>query len=229
MRLLIGGFSCGCLSACIVLSGCGDAATKTQPNGPAAKTSGETGRNVTPQATLDAAKAAAEKRNFPALSQLLTPEAREEMAAGLVMLSGFLRVAGPLAKEGEGKSASQLGEKLGEVLEKHGVNEKTSPKITINLDASPEAQSAEMRKLAAPIKDHAAFVADVLGVLQKYGDKPDARLIEADARLKDVKIDGDTATATFVQTRGGKESSGPIAFQKQDGEWKISKVPPLMK
>ena len=101
---------------------------------------------------------------------------------------------------------------------------------------------------AAKLKRITAIAAERLGIddehLEPYGhykaklsldyvdslkDKPDGRLMEADAQLKDLKIEGDQATAKFVQTRGGKESSGPIAFQKKDGDWKISKVPPLMK
>ncbi len=193
------------------------------------QTTPEKPRLTTPEATLEAAKAAAGQHDYQALCQLLTPQAQEDMAAGLVMVSRFLvQVAKPNEKGAGQDQAEKLKEKLREVLQKHGLNETAIPKIHIDAKASPEEQAKELRKLAAPIKDRGAFVTEALGVLHKYGDKPDGRLIEADARLKDVKIDGETATATFVQSRNGRESGGPIAFEKAGGEWKISKIPPLM-
>ena len=46
-----------------------------------------------------------------------------------------------------------------------------------------------------------------------------------DARLADVEISGDRATAALVETRDGQETSEPIEFRKIDGRWKIAALP----
>lgn len=178
---------------------------------------------ATPEATLEAARAAAAKHDYAALCQLFTPGAQEDLAAGLVVVSRMV-----LASKADKEGAGPLRAKLREVLDKHGLSENNMPRIRIDAKATEEEQAREFRKLAAPIKDRCAFAVDVLGVLYRHGDKPGGRLIEESARLKDVKVEGDKATATFVQARGGRESGGPVAFEKVGGEWKISKVPPLM-
>ena len=43
----------------------------------------------------------------------------------------------------------------------------------------------------------------------------------ADARLTDLKIDGQVATANVVQTRDGKKQTTPIKFAKHGNRWKI--------
>jgi hypothetical protein len=179
----------------------------------------------TPEATLKAVQSAAAAHDYPALCQLLTPPAREQMAAGLVALGGLLKAMSKGDSEGP---QAKLAEKIGEVFEKHGLNEKTIPRIKINGNASQEDQDRELRKLAGPVKDQCAFIADVLKTMHEQGDKPDARLVEENARLEDLKVSGDTATATFVQSRKGKESKSPIAFQKVEGGWKISRIPTWM-
>jgi hypothetical protein len=185
-------------------------------------------RYTTPEATFEAAKAAAAKHDYSALCDSFTPQAQEEMAAGLVMMSRFMQAWTPSQKAGGKERAVECSERLGEVLQKHGLDAPTIPKVNIHLGGSPEEQSQEVRKLVAPIKDQRAFVTDVLDVLHKYGDKPDSRLIEQSARLTGLNIDGDKATAIFVQSRNGRESSRPIVFEKMAGEWKISKTPLLV-
>ena len=39
--------------------------------------------------------------------------------------------------------------------------------------------------------------------------------------LKDLKIDGDKATATLVRKKGGKDAQEPIEFRKVGGGWKL--------
>ena len=82
-----------------------------------------------------------------------------------------------------------------------------------------EFTSAEiMKKLAAPIKDKPAFIADMLDALEEMGSEESKGMSLGDATLKDVKIDGDTAKGTIVK-KGDKEE--PIHFQKIDGGWLV--------
>jgi hypothetical protein len=209
----------------LFLAGCSSEGTGQESENKKDEKETSTPALETPEATLRAAQSAAASHDYPALCRLMTPSAREQMAAGLVALGGFLKA---VSKGKEKSPQAKLAEKIGEVFEKHGLNEKTIPRIRINGNASQEDQDRELRKLAGPVKDHCAFVADVLKTMREYGDRPDARLIEENARLEDLKVSGDTATATFVQSRKGKESKSPIAFQKVEGSWKISKIPTWM-
>ena len=181
----------------------------------------------TPEATSLAAKSALERGDYQAFCHCLTTEARDEMAAGLVMLGGFMQ----LAADGRGPEAEKArirARKIKAVLERHGLNEQTTPKMSISLVAGKEERRREMLKLVEPVKDRDALIADFIRVLIEASDKPDAKLIEPDARLVNLRTGTDTATATFAQTRQGKEKTSPIEFKKVDGEWKISELPRLM-
>jgi hypothetical protein len=213
------------LAVLLFVAGCSSGETGKESENKKDEKGTGTSALESPEATLKAAQSAAASHDYPALCRLLTPTAREQMAAGLVALGGLLKAMNKGTAEG---SQAKLAEKIGEVFEKHGLNEKTIPRIKINADASQEDQDKELRKLAGPVKDPCAFVADVLKAMHEHGDKPDGRLIEENARLEDLKVSGDTATATFVQSRKGTESKSPIAFQKVEGGWKISRIPTWM-
>jgi hypothetical protein len=184
-------------------------------------------RYDTPEATFQTAKAAVEGNDCQAFCHCLTTEARDELAAGLVIAGSLGQLAADLPRPGAEKAIARA-KRIKAVLEKHGLAQQATPKILLNLMASKEEQKRAMLKLVEPIADRNAFIADFLRVLIDTADNPDARLIEPDARLLDLKTQHDTATATFAQTRQGKERTSPIAFQKVDGQWKISKLPRLM-
>ena len=174
----------------------------------------------TPEATSLAAKSALERGDYRAFCHCLTTEARDEMAAGLVMLGGFMQ----LGADGQGPEAERArvrARKIKAVLERHGLNEQTTPKMSISLVAGKEEQKRAMLKLVEPIKDRDALIADFIRVLIEASDEPDARLVN-------LRTGTDTATATFAQTRQGKEKTSPIEFKKVEGEWKISELPRLM-
>ena len=181
----------------------------------------------TPEATSLAAKSALERGDYQAFCHCLTTEARDEMAAGLVMLGGFMQL-GADGRGPEAEKARVRARKIRAVLERHGLNVQNTPKMSISLVAGKEEQKREMLKLVEPIKDRDALIADFIRVLIEASDKPDAKLIEPDARLVNLRTGTDTATATFAQTRQGKEKTSPIEFKKVDGEWKISELPRLM-
>lgn len=185
---------------------------------------------TTPEATLEAAKAASAAHDAPKLCQYFTPQAQETLAASAVALSRLMvstsgKGNGPAA--GEDGPQTELVNALRELLETNNLTDETLPKIHIDGDADEEEQLREVRKLAAPIEDHCAFFADFMRVLRKHGNNPEGRLIEENAHLEDLTIDGDTAKATFVQSRDGRETRDEIEFRRLDGQWKISRVPAL--
>jgi hypothetical protein len=180
-----------------------------------------------PEATFQTAKSAIERNDCQGFCRCLTTRARDEMAAGLVIAGSLAQLAAELPGQGAEK-ARDRAKSVKAVLEKHGLNEQTTPKISLNLMASKEEQEREMLKLVELIADRNAFIADFLCVIVETADDPDMKFIEPDARLVDLKTGNDTATATFAQTRQGQQKTSPIAFEKVDEGWKISQLPPLM-
>jgi hypothetical protein len=208
MRLANRSMGLGSLAVLFCLGGCGSPSYET------------------PEATFQAAKSAAERYDCQAFCRCLTTEARDQMAAELVLVGSFMQLAADFPGPGAEK-ARDRAKGIKAVLEKHGLTRRTTPPISINLDGGKQ-QQREMLKLVEPIADRNAFIADFLRVLIETADDPDARLIEPDARLVDLKTEKDTATATFAQTRQEKEQTSPIEFERIDGQWKISKLPRLL-
>ena len=179
-----------------------------------------------PEQTLSTAKDAAMRHDYLALARCLSPDARDQTAASLVLLGSFI-TAGSNAPGPAAEQAKIRKEKLDAVYKKHGITAETLPKINLSFGATQEQQAKEIVKLAQPIKDREAFIADFFALMNEIGDQGGKKLFTDDARVDDLKIDGDTATATFVQTRDGKTKSSPIAFKRLHGNWKIDKVPQL--
>jgi hypothetical protein len=176
-----------------------------------------------PEATLATAKAAAAENDYRTFAACFTPGGQETMAAGFVMIGGMMQFMMAQDDENPEKGKASAA-KIKKVLEDHGVAEGSRPKITLDMSADKESQNKELRKLSQPVKDKPAFIAEFIGVMQEVGDKPDARIFESSATLKDLNIEGDTASGTLVQTRAAEESSTPIVFKKIGQDWKIDDV-----
>jgi len=181
----------------------------------------------TPEATFQTAKSAVERNDCQGFCRCLTARARDEMAAGLVIAGSLAQLAADLPGAGAGKVRDRA-QRIKAVLEKHGLAAQTMPKMSLDLTASKERQKREILKLVEPIADRNAFIADFFRAIVETADDPDMKFIEPDARLVDLKTGSDTATATLAETRQGREKTSPIAFEKVDGQWKISQLPPLM-
>jgi hypothetical protein len=188
------------------------------------KTSSTTNADFSsPEATLATAKAAAADSDYRTFAACFTPGGQETMAAGFVMIGGMMQFMMAQDEENPEKGKASAA-KIKKVLEVHGVAEGSRPKITLDMSADKESQNKELRKLSEPVKDKPAFIADFIGVMQEVGDKPEARIIESNAALKDLNIEGDSAKGTLVQTRQTKEVASPIVFRKIGQEWKIDDV-----
>jgi hypothetical protein len=180
-----------------------------------------------PEATFQTAKEAIEGYDCQGFCRCLTAQARDEMAAGLVIAGSLAQLAADLPGPGTEK-VKDRAKRIKAVLEKYGLCTQTMPRLGFDLTASKEQQRQEMLKLVEPIADRNAFIADFLRVILETADDPDLKFIEPDARLVDLKTGEDTATATFAQTHQGKQTTGPIAFERVDDQWKISRLPPLV-
>jgi hypothetical protein len=163
----------------------------------------------TPEATFKTATTAFEKEDWKTFCDCMTPESKDTMAVGMatvgMMMQGFAALGG--------EEADKENAKLKETLAKHGLTEAFFKGLEEKEE--PKDEAAAMKMLLEPVKDRGQFVADMIGTMQAMGDKgPQAGPpIPKDAKLADVKIDGDTAKGTveferrLTQPQRGKNHS----------------------
>lgn len=166
-------------------------------------------RFETPDATFQTAKVAFADNDYSEFCDCLSEDSRDEMAASMVFMGGFMQI----------DTKSEEATDVAAVFKKHGLDKESNPKVTINVTAGKKDQKDQFKKLVEPIKDRNAFIVDMIAVFRKH--KPDAKPFESDAKLTDLKIDGQVATATVEQTRDGKKHTTPIKFAKNGNHWKI--------
>jgi len=180
-----------------------------------------------PHATIKTAKTAIEQHDYRTFAICLSPKARDDLAAALVVMGRFVGLSSsPSAADPE--KVKQRATQVAAVCKKHGV-EDAAPKFdfsALRLAFDAEAQKKEWAKRLAPVKDRIAFIADFLEALSQTSD--DGDVLGADATVRDLTMNGDTASATFEQTRRGAKQSSRITLRKIDGEWKIDQLPRLM-
>ena len=172
---------------------------------------GSGGGYESPQVVFDAAQAAANKKDWKALCGCITPESRDKMAGGIAFAGAMLQQFAALGGE-EGKKKAA---KIKSVLEKHGLTETLKA-----MNSSPVGPEEMTKKLLKLIKDRDAFLADMLTAMDD-GNTSSNMPFAGKATLKDVKIDGDSATGTVVFKKDDGEKSDTMAFKKVEGSWKM--------
>ncbi len=185
-----------------------------------------------PQEVFDAFKNAAAKEDYKTFTDCLTTDSRKAMTGGLVVAVVMMKQFAGLGGKG-GELDAKL-KPLDDVMKKYDLKEDAVKQVFAEAakgGADPTAAKNSMLKLSDSIKDHGAFMADVMGALKQIGGKGEANKLTAfkDAELKDVKTSGDTATGTVVVRQGGSEKSNPVQFRKEDGGWRIDMTEMMMK
>ncbi len=176
---------------------------------------------ATPQAVFAAAHKAAQKDDWKALYNCLTPDSREAITGQLVFAGVMIKAFASFDKSG--KAADAL-KPIDATFTKYGLTKDVLDKIKpekVGPDATPKEKAAFARTYAAPIKgkDRPAFVAEMMKSMEKLGKKKPPT---GDATLKDVKITGNTATGTSTEKQeDGTEKTEPVAFKKVGGGWLI--------
>ena len=180
-----------------------------------------------PQAAFDAMKAAGEKKDWKGFCECMTPDSQDAMAGGMVVAGTMMKAMGGFAMMGRGEQAEKTKaalEKIDEVLKKHGLDEKAMKKVQEKMQGAepkgPNKRLAMLKELAAPIKDKPTFIGDMFAALEEMNPGESTMSFE-NATLKDVKIDGDTATGTIAKTDKGMKMDEPINFKKIDGGWLV--------
>lgn len=196
--------------------------------------SAQVAKNATPQAAFEAARAAMEARDWAGFTAQLTPEAQEQFAGTMVMtvvmMKAMSEAFGGMAKDMADGMADAVGadaagvqmpdvaesepvKALDALLARHGIDEKS-------LSDHPQAMlagdpGAGLAMLAAPIEDKAAFIVEAFEALEESNQ--DTSPPQVKGTLRDVVVDGDTATATLVKDDGEE----PIEFRRIDGSWRM--------
>jgi hypothetical protein len=185
----------------------------------------------TPKEVFDAFIEAMNKRDARTFVGCLAPEPLTQMV-------GFYAVQG-LQKRDLATSGTKDGDKDNklakrwkptfDVLDKHGL----TVKATKDVKVSTTEEREKARKTILPlIKDKSAFLVDYQEALDK--DRPKVKEEDFKAKLAELKIDGDKATAVLVVLLNVKdkkdktkesEQKDPVEFVKVGGGWKINPSP----
>ena len=164
----------------------------------------------TPEATFDAMKGAAAKKDWAGFSSGLTSESQDLMIGALGMMS--MMPGGPDAEKMKG---------LTETMTKHGAKPIGLPDILATAGDQAKVM-ALLGKVGADVKDKPACIGDAMIWIEKNMDKdsPMKANFKPDeitaSTLSDVKIDGDMAKAK-VKAKDGKTED--VDFKKVEGKW----------
>jgi len=194
----------------------------------------------TPQEAFDRFKAAMADEDEKTMLALLPPEQVDIAVEGPIM-SGMSAVNRNYKFDTKGEAKKRDEETLA-VLAKHGVSKEDLEKAPkedfsgkFDFKKFHEQRKAHAKELAKKVSDKVGLILEMTELRKKGRKEPDEKgkkreqerkdAIRA-ATLKDVKIDGDKATAKFVVK--GKDFKGkereevvPIAFKKVGDNWRI--------
>lgn len=169
----------------------------------------------TPRAVFDAFLAATNKRDAAAFVSCLSPDGLKDMAGGRAVAGIGLR----LQAAKDEKAAKRLAG-LFAVLDRHGLTEKATRGITPGRTRKEHEKASEAA--LELIKDPAAFLADLLVEDDKLSKGKGEKL---EAKLTELKVDGDKARGIVVIKDPDRERKTPFEFVKVGDGWKLNPRP----
>ena len=221
------GWLLGLTICCIsMLPGYGDskasAAEKTKAAASLPPKATQVVKYESPQAVFDAAKTAGVSEDWEGFCHCLTPESQENLSGMMAMAGIMMKDLWGLAALGGDDGAKKVQEQIAQFdtfFAKHGLDDKTLKKIQDDFKTPEEAVGA----LGKIVEDKTAFIGEMIAAFHAMGDSKNEGMQPSweNAKLVDLRIDGDTATAIVVQTKDKKEEKEPIGFKKIDGTWLI--------
>jgi hypothetical protein len=165
---------------------------------------------------------AAGKEDFKAFASLLTKDSRSALAARFMMeLTNDLRV---------NQNNHDRVQTIESLLKRHGLTERAIEDKEAKASEAPDnkASAKEVIALGEMAKDRIGFLDDTLRTLKKLAPLEKNPLEGVSTgTLKDVKVDGDSATGKATATIAGAEKTDTVHFRKEDGAWKIDLIPEL--
>lgn len=190
---------------------------------------------ATPEEAFAACQKANQAKDWATVLAAHAPESQERLVGGLAsQATMFMSFAGPDAE-------------LTGLLKKHGLDESLIKRQPFDMKSvmgsgglaeMAEKMEQHQQKLAAAIKDHSAFFVEVTEVLETKGDewaksmpgmsssirsaernRAEAEKAQAEAKLVDVQISGDTAQGKQQIRWRNRTFDQPVHFRKVDGRW----------
>jgi len=182
---------------------------------------------ATPEEAFEALQKASVDKDWAAQLAVHAPESRERLVSGVAYSTLML------------SQMSEPNPKIVEILEKHGIDESVSvqqPSATqmANVQGMLQTMEKEQHKLAAMIEDKSAFYVELMPVLETLGAEMASKLpgqaaqmqeqaqkAQAEAKLIDVQITGDTAQGKQQIPFQGRTLDVPVYFRSIDQRWYI--------
>ncbi|MBA3485381.1 MAG: hypothetical protein H0T51_26600 [Pirellulales bacterium] len=171
-----------------------------------------------PEAVAAAAKAAIDKKDMGAFYDCLTEESQNTLTGSAVLVGSMMKLRASMAAM-DGPEAQADAEKetaeVTTIMEKHGVTEESLKDANPNPAMMGDSQA--IGALANVVKDKRAFVHEVFTALDKMKQGGPDLSQQFTGELKDLKVDGDKATAKLTTQRGEEE----LDFRKTAAGWKL--------
>lgn len=163
--------------------------------------SSATSGHATPEAAFQAFKRAMDAEDWKAAALCLVPESRYGLAFGLVMGASF-STFGDESKE----------QSLNQLLTKHGIN------LEEESGAEGEGDMEQaMMDMFKPVTDLPGLIGELGAWIKQNASGDDQGGMMAVGELSEVKIEGDSATASVQSERGPM----PIEFRKTSSGWLV--------
>lgn len=162
-----------------------------------------------PEATFKTMQSAALKQDNATMFACMDPQSHDSVLLGMTIAAGFLS----FGKDETQKKAIEDG--LQGILDKHGVVQLGNDEVKMTDKASMDQAAS---KMFGGVKDKPALFAELTAFIEKNSEKKAPKKNYGEGTLKDVKVEGDKATATFEKPDG---SSQPVKFINRDGLWYV--------
>jgi hypothetical protein len=176
----------------------------------------------TPQEAFTAALNATMTDNWKAFYECLSDDSRDLLTC-FAAVTGFLtkELTNPAILTDELKAVLRS---LNETFKTHGLTDDHMNRfITIGNASSKQKSQEELKKetqeMLKPVKNRRAFITDTFVALRKLNAFK-GKFLEG-AELKDLRINGESATGIILTKKENKELRLSIGFKRIDGSWEV--------
>jgi hypothetical protein len=163
----------------------------------------------TPEATFERFKSAFETKDYKTAFAQITPQTQDGMIGSMALHIGAMTAFDP-------KNAPEAQR----ILDKYEVQKLPDNSVPDREMIADEA----LKQVVARVKDKPGCIAEFRVFMDKNRpSKERVSIIEdlSNATLADLKIEGDSATATVITKRNGQDITDSIKFKKMSGVWLI--------
>jgi hypothetical protein len=164
---------------------------------------------TTPEIAFEGFKAAFIAKDWKKVFDSMDAESQDTLTGSMVYT--VQAVAGKENRDSEDKEKP-----FSAIMAKYNIET-----VEYKTGADPKDTMATMKELGRKIKNRQAFIHDAQAEARKKFHIPERKAEEMNVILKDIKIDGDKATAKAVVKQGGKDVEKPFSFTKGKNGWLV--------